>query len=100
MAKVAGDMANYEIYLRKDLLMNDGEEIALDIFPRDLTLVPEDRPTVIFLTGINGDSKCNYAKILSEKVYKQLGWRTVIQNKRGFGSKAFKANALISWSKY
>ncbi|XP_072038020.1 phospholipase ABHD3-like [Amphiura filiformis] len=73
-------------YRGERILTSDGGEILLDWIDNDeLSNIPrESRPTVIILPGLTGSSSASYALHFADNV-KQLGYRCVVFNNRGFG---------------
>ena len=79
-----------DIYSRKELTCRDGEIIALDRYPNNYEDLDDNIPTIVVVPGYLGDSRAIYIAQYCEDIYKRLGWRSCIYNRRGYGGMPFK----------
>lgn len=93
----AADSVPYlESYLRQDMKLSDGEEIPLDWFPKTYKKMQPNTPIVVFAPGCTGTSKDGYSLKFCQKVYKKLGWRTFVVNRRAYLTQ-LKGNTIIAF---
>ena len=65
-----------------DLLMQDGEIVSLDWYPKDYESMEDDRPIVFYVPGVFGLSRDKYAYHFCKIALKSLGWRSFVYNRR------------------
>lgn len=88
------------IYSRRMYEMDDGEVIAVDFYPLDHETMPETAPTVMFIPGVFGMSRDKYSAKLCTMFKEQLGWRTCVFNRRGYGGMPIKGTRVIGLNSY
>ncbi|XP_064476879.1 phospholipase ABHD3-like [Ornithodoros turicata] len=81
-------------YTRQLLTLSDGGVCALDWLPEEKPL-PSDRPTIILMPGITGDSQAYYFKTLVPLI-RTLRCRCVVFNHRGNGGVPLKTHRMLS----
>lgn len=71
------------------MVVHDGEEIALDWYPKHYDELPASTPTILLIPGVNSDSRCCYARDYAMTAYSQYNFRTAVFNRRGTSRMAF-----------
>jgi len=84
-------------YLRKIVNLSDGEQIAIDLYPPNFYLDKKETPIVLFMPGVVGNSSGFYILRICELLRKNIGWRTAIFNRRGFGGMPILGNRLCGY---
>jgi len=77
------DYDTFEHYTRETVVMPDGEEIALDWYPKHYKNLPEETPVVIVVPGVNSDSRASYARDYATVAYERHQYRTAVFCRRG-----------------
>ena len=84
-------------YRRMKYKLADGEVLQLDWYPRHYKDMPVETPVVFFVPGMFGTSQDVYSLTFCKMVYKRLGWRTFVYNRRLFIS-PLKGTRIISYT--
>lgn len=91
---------NYEYFTRWKVELEDGEKVAVDIFPKNHKNLNPETPTILLLPGIYSDSNKAYCVKFCEQVRSTLGWRVCVINRRGFGGMPWTKYKLVSYVLY
>ena len=85
-------------YQTEEMVMDDGEVIAVDFYPRrHREILPKDAPTLILMPGIFGESTDPWCRELCYTADERGGWRVVIINRRGFGNMPIRGEYLTGY---
>ena len=90
-------LKHLDVYRRMKCKLPDGEVLQLDWYPRHYRELPVDTPVVFFVPGLFGTSLDIYSLRFCEMLFKRLGWRSFVYNRRGFISPV-KGKQLISYN--
>jgi predicted alpha/beta-fold hydrolase len=89
-----------DVYARKEFEMEDGEVLAIDFYPKDFEVMACDSPIVMFVPGVFGMSSDQYSLKFCKLYYEQLGWRTCVFNRRGYGGMPIKGTRVVGFTSY
>jgi predicted alpha/beta-fold hydrolase len=76
------------------MVMPDGGEINLDLFPYNFADMKTDTPIVVLIPGCLGNSQIGYVKEYA-KIVEKKGWRLAVMNRRGFDMEPLKSENFI-----
>jgi predicted alpha/beta-fold hydrolase len=91
-----GTTKNIPYIIKYELIevkLADGEDLHVDVFPRDFADMPPTTPIVAFVLGACGSTKEPYCRQLTQYVADK-GWRIAILNRRGFSEHATTSRLL------
>lgn len=89
-----------DIYIRREHTLMDGGVIGIDRHPLNFSSLDAQTPIIVLVPGYLGDSRAIYIANFCEEVFKKLGWRICIYNRRGYSNMPFKGDRLISFDGY
>lgn len=89
-----------DIYARKEFEMEDGEVLGIDFYPKDFEVMACDSPIVMFVPGVFGMSQDKYSAKFCRMFHEQLGWRTCVFNRRGYGGMPIKGTRVVGFTSY
>lgn len=85
-------------FSREIFQYEDGGETALDYYPRDFNKL--DGPILVLIPGLNGETEDHYISYTARHAFDQLGFRTVVFNKRGFAGVPLKGKYIVPWTRH
>lgn len=89
-------METLEIYVREEIELSDGGVVAIDLYPHDFHKFPKETPILFLVPGIVGTSRDQYISECCQDIYKSIGWRIAIFNRRGYGGVQIKVIEILN----